>query len=320
MNIILSSDNNYARHAGVSITSIYDNNRNVSDLNVYLIDDGISDENHSKLDSVAQKFGRKITYIPFDEHKEKLRLNNKWEMPISAYARLFIAEMIPNEVEKILYLDCDTVVCDSLEELFTLDLNGKTIAAVEDVASCVFRDEVGIEKPFRYFCSGIVLIDLKRWREIDARAKMLEYLDCRNGVVTHHDQTILNGVFHDDCYMLHPRYDALTPTFIMSYENLKAYFKLWDRYYSKKEIRESVKNPAIIHYTSSNVGRPWENNKHPKAKVYQKYWMESPWKDEPWGTFKPSYDKVMTRTYRLYQRVPVGVIKLVSNVKHRGAR
>lgn len=315
MNIIYSSDNNYARHVGISITSLYEHNQMVPELAVYLIDDGISAENHRKLDEVASRYGRKITYVPFGTHKQRLTLNNKWELPISAYARLFVQDMVLESVDRLLYMDCDTIVCDSLAELWTLDMQGKTIAAVEDVCSCIFQPETKSPNQYRYICSGVILIDMKKWRQIDAQRLCLEYLDRMNGQVRHHDQTILNGVFWNDCLLLHPRYDVLTPVFLMSYNNLKAHFGLWDQYYTKKEIRESVKNPAIIHYTSSNIGRPWENSAHPKAKIYQKYWKNSAWKDEPWGEFRSTYDRIQKRTYWLYQHVPVGVIQFMSRFR-----
>lgn len=313
MHIVFSSDDNYARHVGIAITSLYEHNRDMPQLTVYLIDDKISPENHQRLDAIAEKYDRQIHYIPFGPHKTRLTLNNRWELPISAYARLFVADMVPETVDRILYLDCDTVICDSLQELWETDMKGKTIAAVEDVASCIFMPETDSPEPYRYICSGVILIDLKKWRAIDAQKQMMDYLDSRKGVVRHHDQTILNGVFWNDCHILHPRYDALTPTFIMSYENLKAYFRLWDEYYTKQEIQQSVKRPAIIHYTSSNIGRPWENSVHPKAKIYQNYWKRSAWADMPWGIFRPSYDAVQRRTYWLYQHLPVWLIQAISS-------
>ncbi len=315
MNVIYSADDNYARHAGISITSLYEKNKDSSEVNVFLINDNITDENVSKLNSIATKYGRTITYIDFSLYKSRLTLNNKWELPISAYARLFVEEMLPKELSKVLYLDCDIIINDSLKELWETDLNGCTIAGVEDVASCIFQSETDTGEEYRYICSGVIMIDLVKWREKDIQNKLLQYIDDKKGVVRHHDQTILNGVLWNDCFILHPRYDAMTPTFIMSYNNLKAYFKLWDRYYTKEEIRESVKNPAIIHYTSSNVGRPWENDAHPLAHIYQAYWKESPWKDAPKGTFKCSYDEQQLRAYKLYQRVPVRFIVFGERLK-----
>lgn len=316
MNVLYSSDNNYARHVGIAITSLYDHNQTVEQLDVYLIDDGIDDTNKAHLNDIALKYNRTINYIPFEPYKKQLQLNNKWELPISAYARLFVEDIVPKNVDKILYLDCDTLIMDNLSELWNLDLQGNTIAAVEDVASCVFQSETDTCEPYRYFCSGVILIDLKKWRLINAQQKLLDYIDFKKGVVRHHDQTILNGVFWNDCYMLHPKYDVLTPTVIMSYDNLKTYFKLWDRYYTKKEIKESTKKPAIIHYTSSNIGRPWENKKHPLSKFYRKYWKNSAWKDVPMGSFTPTYDKIQQRTYLLYQKVPYFIIKNLFRFKN----
>lgn len=317
MYIIYSSDNNYARHVGVAITSLYETNQREDLLEVFLIDDGISDENRKRLNEIAKKYNREIHYIAFEKYKPLLMLNNEWELPISAYARLFVGEMVPEYVDRLLYMDCDTVVCDSLAPLWELDMKGKTIAAVEDVCSGIFWQETGLQEQFRYICSGVLLIDMEKWRANDAQKRMLEYLDQMQGKVLHHDQTILNGVFHDEFLILHPRYDALTPTFIMSYDNLKAYFRLWERYYSKQEILESVKKPAIIHYTSSNIGRPWENNRHPKAHIYRKYWKKSAWKNEPKGTFHFSYDNVQRRTYWLYRHIPVKWILLLSSIRNK---
>lgn len=311
MNIIYSSDDNYVRHVGVAITSLYDHNQDAPELNVFLIDNNISAENREKLNGISEKFGRRITYIPFGEYKDKLVLNNQHELPISSYARLFVSEMLPENVDRVLYLDCDTVVCDSLKPLFEMDMQNKAIGGVEDVASCLFQSETDSTEPYRYICAGVLLINLKKWRQINALQKMLDYLNDRNGVVRHHDQTILNGIFGNDCCHLHPRYNAMTPTFIMSYSNLKSYFKLWDKYYSQQEVRESIRNPAIIHFTSANLGRPWENSKHPKAKIYQNYWKNSPWKDAPWGTFKP-YNKKQYFIYQLYQHIPAKLITFFS--------
>ena len=153
MNVIFASDNNYARHVGVAITSLYECNKTVEVLRVFLINDNISEENVKNLDDIAKKYGREISYIPFDEYKPMLQLNNKWELPISAYARLFVAQMVPEDIERILYMDCDVVINDSLEELFNIDMQGKTIAGVEDVASCIFQSETDSPEPYRYICS-----------------------------------------------------------------------------------------------------------------------------------------------------------------------
>jgi len=314
MNIVYSTDNNYARHAGISIMSLCDHNREADEINIYIIDNGVQPENRKNLNEIAEAYGRKIYYIDFEKFKDRLILNNdSWELPISAYARLFVSEMLPSSLKRVIYLDCDILINDSIEDFWNTDLQGNTIAAVQDICYTVFRKETGNEIPYRYFCSGVILIDLNAWREKDCQNRMIQFVNDRNGVVRHHDQTILNGVFWDDCLIVHPRYDVLTPLFIMSYKNLTAYFKCEKDFYREDEIREAVRHPAIIHFTSSNIGRPWENKAHPLSKLYRKYWKKSAWKDVPMGTFKPTYDAVQRRTYWLYQHIPVEMIRLIAS-------
>lgn len=314
MNIVYSTDDNYVRHAGISILSLFDNNIEADEINVYIIDNGIKPDNRKKLNDIAKQYHRNIEYIDFEKYKSRLVLNNnEWELPISAYARLFVDEMLPNIVERVIYLDCDTIINGSLLELWNTDMKKCTIAAVQDVCYNIFREEIGSSEPYRYFCSGVILMNLTKWREDNCQKKIIDFVTERKGVVRHHDQTILNGIFGADYIVLHPKYDVLTPMFLMSYKNLKAYFQCGDDFYSKQDVKEAVKHPVIVHFTSSNIGRPWENNAHPMSGLYRQYRKQSAWKEAPKGTFKPTYDKTQRRTYWLYQHVPVAIIKMLSH-------
>lgn len=315
MNVVYSSDNGYCRHAGISITSLFEHNKKERDLNVFMIEYGISEDNKHKLNAIAEKYGRKIVYCTFADYENKIVTDNSCVILKNAYARLFLAEILPKEEKRALWLDCDTLVTDSLADFWNIDLQGKAIAGVHDCGD--FWKETGDSEYYRYICSGVFLADLEKWRQNNVTEQFLEYMHKMNGHLIHADQTVLNGVLHDDCLIVHPRYDALTPTFVMPYHNLIAYFKLQKGCYSKKEIRESIKNPAIIHFTSFNTGRPWEKgNKHPKAKLYQKYWKVSAWKDEPWGVFRPMMGRKFHRTYWLYQHIPVELILALQKIKH----
>ncbi|MBQ7345860.1 MAG: glycosyltransferase family 8 protein [Oscillospiraceae bacterium] len=315
MNVVYSSSNEYSKHAGISMTSLFENNKDVDVLDVFIIDYGICDDNKHKLDAIAKKYGRKIFYRSFDQ-EDMVYTDNCYKIQINSYARLFLAAILPESVKKVIWLDCDTVVTDSLTDLWNTDLQGKAIAAVQDCGSGYFWKETGTVDHYRYICAGVFLADLEKWRRINVTMQFQEYMRQMNGHLEHVDQTVLNGVLHQDCVIVHPRYDVLTPTFVMPYDNLIAYFKLEKGYYSKQEIRDSIRKPAIIHFTSSNIGRPWEKgNKHPRAKEYQKYWKASAWKDEPWGIFRPTMGRKFHRTLWLYQHVPVKMIELFQKVK-----
>ena len=225
MNVVYSSSNEYSKHAGISMTSLFENNKDVDVLDVFIIDYGICDDNKHKLDAIAKKYGRKIFYRSFDQ-EDMVYTDNCYKIQINSYARLFLAAILPESVKKVIWLDCDTVVTDSLTDLWNTDLQGKAIAAVQDCGSGYFWKETGTVDHYRYICAGVFLADLEKWRRINVTMQFQEYMRQMNGHLEHVDQTVLNGVLHQDCVIVHPRYDVLTPTFVMPYDNLIAYFKL----------------------------------------------------------------------------------------------
>ena len=64
LNVLYQSDNNYAMVTGVSIESLCMNNAHLDQINVYLLDDGISKENLARIKGITEKYGRKL--IPVD--------------------------------------------------------------------------------------------------------------------------------------------------------------------------------------------------------------------------------------------------------------
>ena len=165
MNVLYSSDDNYAQHMGVSIYSLLRHNAEFENIRLYVIDNDISPENRDKLREMVSRFSNaEIMFLPFLEWKEKLRLNMSWDISISSYARLFMGEMLPETVDRVLYADCDMIVCEPLRELWNTPLDGKVLAAVQDGISADTKAAVGLRAGMRYFNAGLLLIDLAEWR------------------------------------------------------------------------------------------------------------------------------------------------------------
>ena len=123
MNIVYSCDDNYAQHTGVSIISLLENNKHFDEINIYIVDNDIKNENKIKLNDIANRYKRKISYIDFKKYKEKLKLNMEWDISISSYARLFLTSMLPKSIERVLYFDCDSVIIKSLDELWNENID-----------------------------------------------------------------------------------------------------------------------------------------------------------------------------------------------------
>lgn len=276
--VVYSSDNNYAQHTGVSILSLLEENKHFDSIEVYVIDNQISKENKLKLTKLINEYNRRIIFIDFNKYKNMLKLNMQWNISISAYARLFISSMIPNDVDKVLYFDCDSVIVDKLDDLWNIDINNYYVAGVADTVSSVTKSAVGIEEEGNYINSGMLLINLKKWREDNIQNKFIEFIDSYNGCVIHHDQGVINGVLYKHSKVLSPKYNLMTVYYTMKRENILSYYGVNETFYSKIEIEEALENPIYIHYTPGFTTRPWiKGCKHPKKDVYIKYLKMSPW-------------------------------------------
>ena len=195
MNVLYSSDDNYAQHMGVSIYSLLRHNAEFENIRLYVIDNDISPENRDKLREMVSRFSNaEIMFLPFLEWKEKLRLNMSWDISISSYARLFVGEMLPETVDRVLYADCDMIVCEPLRELWNTPLDGKVLAAVQDGISADTKAAVGLQAGMRYFNAGLLLIDLAEWRARKMGERCMSFIEGHGGNVVHHDQGGLNGV------------------------------------------------------------------------------------------------------------------------------
>ena len=276
LNIAYSSDDNYSQHLGVSMLSLFENNKNFESITVYIIENNISKTNKSKLLNIADQYSREIVFIDFRNYEKELNLNMESFISISSYARLFLSEIINDD--KVIYLDCDSIVNGSLEELWNLNISEYYVAGVEDTVSEYTKKKVGLNIDDKYINAGMLLINLEKWRQNDIKSKFIEFIDYYNGNVFHHDQGTINGVLKDKILILHPKYNLMTTFITMSREEIMKYYKLKE-YYSESIINEAKLESIFVHYTPAFVNRPWvDRSKHPLKYLYEEYLDKSPWR------------------------------------------
>ena len=129
MDVVYASNDNYARHLAVSMYSLMDNNQVADEIRVFVLAVDLSQESQDKLKAVAARFQRKLEIIPMGELAERFPYPvDTGAFDISAMGRLFVGTALPPEVERVLYLDCDTVVLSSLAKLWKMDLRNLTEA------------------------------------------------------------------------------------------------------------------------------------------------------------------------------------------------
>lgn len=282
--IVYASDDKFASVLGVSIFSLFYNNKSVENINLTILDTNISEINKAKIENVCRKFKRSLPrWVEAVDVEKKLGINVKTDRgSLSQYARLFLQHNFSSDVKRILYLDCDTMIVGSLDELWCMDLGDKVIAALKDAFSKYYRKNINLNYGDTMFNSGVMLIDLQKWRELNIETKLKNFLINCNGKVQQGDQGVLNGVLSKDTALLDPKFNLVSIFYDLNYKELEVYRKPIN-FYTEDEIGLAKKNAVIIHFTSSfSTQRPWiEGCNHLLVSTWLNYKEMSPWKNDP---------------------------------------
>lgn len=257
INIVLATDNNYAQHATVTMASALCNSKFPDKLHFFVIDDNIGYDNKQKMQLSVEKLGGQICFVK----ARNTVLENVFvsgNLTRAAYFRLDIPNILPNYVAKAIYLDCDLLVLKDVNILWQMDLQGKPLAAAEDfgiLSSSNKRAEktknLAWNREYSYFNSGVLIIDVKQWREKKFAKKLFELVAMTN--FRHHDQDALNSLFMNSWMKLPLQWNVIPPIFNMP---LRTLFNSDLRY----EALNALKAVSIIHYAGGY--KPWEYEKH----------------------------------------------------------
>lgn len=306
MIVVFNSDERFASVFATSVLSLFDSNRDSDDITVYLIEDHITEESKSKFQRIAQAYQRKIITIAMPD-LEKLA-GVKIVIPkynrMATYGRLFIASCLPKDIDKVIYADCDTIFVESIKELWETDISAYQIGLVNDGQSGGHRRILGIPADGIYFNSGIMLVNLKRWREEGLEKAFVNYIREQGGYVPIPDQGALNAVCDGKILCLPLKFNAFSILYGLDYDTVMK-IRCPQTFYNKDETEQAIAHPAIVHFTTNVFMpiRPWVRGcTHPYAEKYQEYRMKTPWKDEAlWEDQTPKMRKLY---YDLFQTMP----------------
>lgn len=307
LNIMYSSDDNYTSIVGVSLISLLENNMDFDKITIHFIDCGLSEKSKSILREIVLKYNRIVIFHPLENVISYYTINAPKP---SYYGRLFAPFFINDD--KILYLDCDLLIVNSLMSLWQTDLTGYCMAAVQGPgASAENRAKLNIPFETRYINSGMLLINLDYWREHHLTEKLVNYLNKHGEIPPYHDQNIINAICYRNTLIVHPRYNLLWSMMCCKPKDICRLNKI-KHYYTDEEIRSAIREPVIIHFSNSIYGRPWKVVCHHKYKhMYMYYRALSPWKNEPLSAntissfrkFRNSFYRILPSRFYYYAQI-----------------
>lgn len=276
MNIAYSCNDYYIPQTGISMISLFENNKDVEEIVVYLVSKDVSKGNIEVLKHLCDEYHREFVVVDFEDIAYDLKLSNTGRHIETIYSKVFFPRI--KGVDKMIYLDSDTVVVGSFEELWEDNLDGFYMGVVETLPSKYYK-ELGLPKGAPFFNDGMAICNVAYCRENNLVEKVLKVVEEYEG----NPPTLSEGALNKICYgkvkYISLRYNLMAGLLYLC--NLDAKYMSHVLHYGEDELVDSCNKPVVIHYLTAFYNRPWfKNCTHPYKEEYLKYKALSPWKDE----------------------------------------
>lgn len=291
MNIVYNCDDGFAVHTAVSIASLFETNQNADSIEVFILGNGLKAETRERFMQLAESFSmpgrqRNITIIELADYQETLKRAFGGEIDTRGFnptvlARLFAPQHLPEEIDRYLYLDSDTVVLGDIAALYAAELGNNICAmAAEPTIYAQTRAELGLTDDMPYYNSGVILTDRQRWEKEDISRRCIEYYASEGrGGLDFPDQDILNYVLKGRVTALWPGWNFFSNYHYRSYRSLTANAAWYGALVNREDYDRARRHPAVVHFAGAE--RPWlRGNHNPYRNSYHRYLALTPWRHE----------------------------------------
>ena len=260
MNILLTINKKYVKLVNILLNSIQLSNKDTK-FDVYILHRELDIEDKNIIESGLDLNKFNIKMIKIDEEEVKNFPQYQKRYPKEIYFRLFATKYLPENIDKILYLDSDTLVINKLDELYNMDFEGNFYIAtthVKKILRKINEVRLRIDDDVPYINTGVLLINLKELRKIDVQKEVCEFVENNSKKLMLPDQDIITALYGEKIKII----DALK-------------YNLGDRdlnIYNLNHIKNPIglkwvkENTVIIHYYGRN--KPWNKNYRGKLGVF----------------------------------------------------
>ncbi|WP_417898475.1 glycosyltransferase family 8 protein [Bacillus haimaensis] len=225
---------------------------------IYIIDSQISKKNKKLLTNTVNHFGAEVSYLTIDPTLyDNFILTH--HLTQETYHRISIPDLLGEDIEKVIYLDSDMIIKEDVTKLWENNIDDYFIAAVMDAwlgLKKLRHTELSIPDECEYFNAGVLVINLKKWREHSITKQIIDFMNKNQSIIRYPSQDSMNAVLYDKWLQLEPKWN----------------------YQSKHLYNTDLRlEPSIIHYTGTD-SKPWWSEKHPlraEYDIYSKKWKKN---------------------------------------------
>ena len=270
MKFAFALDGNMVQHLAVTLLSLFEKHCDV-DVEVFFILVDVSQTAVDRLDRLCGQFSNVTAhYHPYTiEDPDRFPISG--HISVAAYARIFLADLLPRDWSKVLYLDCDLIVRSSFAEIWKINLDGFAAAGVQEPGKSRHA-ELNIPESFPYINSGVLLINLAYWRQHNVRDLLLNFICQHPEKLRFWDQDAINACLHDKLLQLPDRWNVTHTFYLGPYRDLNGI--------KASELIKLLRDPAVVHFTGPT--KPWLYiMTHPFQETYWELLSRTPFGDAP---------------------------------------
>lgn len=262
MNILVTLNETYVEPLKVMLWSLFFNNPGET-FCVYLMHSSISEQKIAELETFISGKKQRLSVICVQDGwfvEAPIVMHYSKEM----YYRLLAYQVLPKELDKVLYLDPDILVINSIKELYDTDLNGYLYAASYHDNAPVKGINMLRLKAYEmeaYFNSGVLLMNLPRQREEVSEKEIYEFIAKHKGRLLLPDQDVLNALYGGEIKKISEiryNYDA------RHYQ----YYKLLSN--GETDIDYIMRYTSILHFCGKK--KPWQKDYSGKFHALYKHY------------------------------------------------
>ena len=255
MNILLQSNEKYAKYMSVMLVSLFSNHKDTK-INIYVIHSSLSEETMNNLKQFVTKYNNSIEFIKCSSDLFKGFKTNSY-LTIEMYYKLLAHIVLPKNIDRVLFLDIDLIIDENIYDFYSADFEGKYIIAA---GQAPFSDYSNLDKNFnvmyatkgKYFNVGVLVLNLQKFRAdnivIEDYYRAVKEISAINSKFLY-EQGIMNYMF--------AQYGT------KYYQVLEYNYRFHIQYENQKLIDgKKIKfKPKIIHYANTLIQyKPWDLN------------------------------------------------------------
>jgi len=213
--VVITIDSNYLNQTAVLVHDL-DLYSNIQTL--HILTQNCDTHFQNSLLKLVRNSHFDILFYPIDQDLKELKnIHPDRGIPTVTYGKVLIAKILPESIEKVLYLDIDIKIREKLDLLLATDFDG-TLGAVRQKTLLIHNENGSILDS--YFNAGVLVLNLSSWRNRNLDAKILQLLDLR-GPFKYMDQDLLNIVCENSWYELDQRFNFFSEATLRFYPSRK---------------------------------------------------------------------------------------------------